>query len=273
MDWFFYNFFREENPTWEYIVLRAVVILAITYVLAKLAKKIGANTKRFEKLHFKFLRSIIIIFIYTAGILFVLNQLPDFNFTALLAGSGIIALSIGLAAQESLGNFVNGIFLSLSKPFEVGDRIKLVNGNITGIIENITPRHTVVRTFLNSRIIIPNSVINKDMIENSNIIETRAAGNIDVTITYDSDMELAQKIISEIIADSPYASGKQGSKAAVEVFACNLGLHGVELRATLWTDDVNDNFRACSDARKAIKREFDSAGIRIASAGGARLPS
>jgi len=252
---------------WMYILFRVTVILAITFMLAKAIKKVGAKSKRFDKLHVKFIRNIAVIFIYLTGIILALSCIPMFNnsIAALLAGSGIVALTIGLAAQESVGNFINGMVLSIFKPFEVGDRIKLINGNIIGIIENITLRHTIIRTFLNSRVIIPNSVMNKDLIENSNIIERRAAGHIDVTITYDSDMELAQKIIAESIAGSPFALDEYKLGDQIDVFVCNLGPYGVELRATLWTNDTNDNFKACSEARKTIKREFDTVGIKIAS--------
>ena len=256
-----------QGEEWVYVLFRVGIILAITFIIAQSAQKIGANSERFDKLHIKFIRNIAVILIYLVGGFLMLSQIPEFEkgLTALLAGSGIVALSIGLAAQESVGNFINGLVLSMFKPFEVGDRIKLINGNITGIIEDITLRHTIIRTYLNSRVIIPNSVINKDLIENSNIIERRAAGHIDVTITYDSDMELAQKIIAEIIAGSPFALDEFRSSDLIDVFVCNLGNYGVELRATLWTDDINDNFKACSESRKTIKREFDKAGIKIAS--------
>jgi small-conductance mechanosensitive channel len=208
-----------------------------------------------------------VIVIWAAGIMVSVSWLPFFSeaAVALLAGSGIAALTIGLAAQESLGNAFNGLFISIFKPFEVGDRIHLVNANITGFIEDITLRHTVIRTFMNSRIIIPNSVINKELIENSNFCNPQASSFIDVIITYDSDVELACEIMARVLGEHPafVDTRKDLSLPKVPVFVRSLGLYGAELRASMWTETILNNFAACSDVRKKIIEEFENENIKI----------
>ena len=254
----------------NFIVLRISLILLVTFVVSKLASR-AAKIKWNNKIHYRFINHILNILIYVIGIVSALDQIPNFNqaFATLLAGSGIAALTIGLAAQESLGNLINGLVISASKPFEVGDRVRLIGGNITGYIEDITMRHTIVRTFMNSRIIVPNSVINKDMIENSNFLEERASGFIDTTITYDSDMELACEIIANVIGGHPdfvdTRSSEQMDMPKVNVFVRGLSIYGVELRSSMWTASINNNFRACSEVRRQIKLAFDKGGIRFAS--------
>jgi len=222
-----------------------------------------------DTIHQKFIKNVLSTIIWLVGILVALNWLPHFSdvATAVIAGSGLIVLTIGLAAQESLGNAFSGLFISMFKPFEVGDRVHLTNANITGFIEDITIRHTILRTFMNSRIIIPNSVMNKELIENANFTNPQASNFIDVIITYDSNVTAASEIIAKIIGSHPsfIDTRTQQDAPKVPVFIRALGLYGVELRASMWTATISNNFAACSDVRKGILEEFEKAGVRIAS--------
>ena len=258
-----------HSPEVPFVVLRMLLILAATILIARIWAKVSKK-KNHEKLYYRLLFNLTNAAIYVAGTIFMLSQVIDFEggMPTLLAGSGIAALAISLGAQESLGNFINGIVISISKPFEVGDRIRLVNGNITGWIEDITMRHTIVRTFMNSRVIIPNSVINKDMIENSNFQEARAAGFIDVIITYDSDLDAAMEILARVIAEHPNFVDPRPpddtESPMVTVFVRGLTIYGVELRASAWTCSIANSFITCSDIRHNLKIEYDAAGIKFA---------
>ena len=266
---YIYGLAADGEVLW--IALRICLTLLFTVVFIKIFRavwrKIGEDT-----IYQKFIKNVLSTVIWITGIIFALSWLPQFtDFAgALLAGSGIAALAIGLAAQDSLSNAFNGLFISISKPFEVGDRVRLVNANITGFIEDITIRHTVVRTFTNSRIIIPNSVISRELIENSNFYNQQASSFIDIIITYDSDIEKAREIMARLISGhddfiDTRAEETKETTPLVPVFVRNLGLYGVELRASMWTENVSSNFAACSDVRMCIIKEFKEAGIIIAS--------
>ena len=263
------NLLHDEGFIW--VTIRVVATLLATILVTRLFR---STWRRFGKdtIHQKFIKNVLSIIIWLIGIFVALNWLPRFSdaATALLAGSGLVMLTIGLAAQESLGNAFSGLFISMFKPFEVGDRVHLTNADITGFIEDITIRHTVIRTFMNSRIIIPNSVMNKELIENANFCNPRASNFIDVIITYGSDVETASEIISRVIKEHPdfvdnRTPMQQSEPLVVPVFVRALGLYGVELRASMWTATIANNFAACSDVRKKILQEFEQAGVRIAS--------
>jgi len=263
------DFFYDDSVIW--VTVRVVATLLATVFVTRLFRMIW---RRFGKdtIHQKFIKNVLSIIIWMIGLFLALSWLPHFSdaATALLAGSGLVVLTIGLAAQESLGNAFSGLFISMFKPFEVGDRVHLTNANITGFIEDITIRHTVIRTFMNSRIIIPNSVMNKELIENSNFCNPRASNFIDVIITYDSNVTSACEIIEAVIGGHPdfvdnRTPEQQKTAPKVPVFVRALGLYGIELRASMWTATIANNFAACSDVRKNILSEFEAAGIRIAS--------
>ena len=263
-----HNLLHSEDFIW--ITIRVAATLLATILVTRIFR---AAWRRFSKdtIYHKFIKNVLSIIIWMIGIFFTLNWLPQFSdaATALLAGSGLVVLTIGLAAQESLGNAFSGLFISMFKPFEVGDRVHLTNANITGFIEDITIRHTVIRNLLNSRIIIPNSLMNRELIENANFVNPRASNFIDVIITYDSDVDLASEIIAEVIGRHPHfvdnrTPEQKATSPLVPVFVRSLGLYGIELRASMWTPTIAMNFAACSDVRKGILREFNAAGVKIA---------
>ena len=265
-----------QNLLYDRGFILDAILIVLTLLITVLAARIFRMTwRRFSKdtVHNKFIKNMLSAVIWLTGIILALNWLPQFTtvITTLVAGSGLVILVIGLAAQESLGNTFSGLFISMFKPFEVGDRVNLTSVDITGFIEDITLRHTVIRTFTNSRIIVPNSIMNKELIENANFCNPRAANFIDVTITYDSDVATACEIIAQVIGNHPdFADNRtpeqQQTDPKVPVFVRSLGLYGVELRASMWTETIANNLAACSDVRKGLLQEFERANIRIASA-------
>ena len=82
------------------------------------------------------------------------------------------------------------------KPFRVNDTIEFVN-TTKGIVEEITLRHTIIRNYENRRIVIPNGIISDETIINSNIIDDDIRQHIVFGISYDSDINLATKMIIE----------------------------------------------------------------------------
>lgn len=260
-----------EQHHWIVILLHIGIILLITYLISHILKKIWRKTPQSSQLlHRKFIYNIIQACVCTLGILIAIGQVPQLSrlTQTLLAGSGILALAISLSAQESLNNIISGMFITLFKPFEVGDRVTLVNNKITGLIEDITLRHTVIKTFTNTRIIIPNATVNKEIIENSNLYDANASSFVDVGIAYESDIPLAMQIMADIIGSHPLYLDQRKEKdkettPKVKVLIRELGSSSIVLRANMWTRTVNDNFQACSDVRLQIKQAFDEAGIEI----------
>lgn len=92
------------------------------------------------------------------------------------------------AAQQALGNVISGISLSVSKPYNEDDKIRVVQGGsiiAEGIVKDITIRHTIIRQYNGECCIVPNSVMDSAVITNTNFIEN--VGNfIEIEIGYDA---------------------------------------------------------------------------------------
>lgn len=257
--------------TKELIII--LIILTISFLLFQsvglLYKKVFESHKQ---IHLKFFKNlvqalIVVVGLYSIGMQF--DVFKEFSSTLLLSSSLLVAV-LGFAFQSSLEDFIAGVMLSLFRPFNIGERISLIGLNISGYIEDITIRHTVIRTFNNSRLMIPNSVINKEIIENTHIVDTTSSGFMDVTITYKSDLKKAKRLMSQIIAEDPDVIDERTQEERekgipqVQVFVRELGENGIALRASVITKDIDINFQACSNIRAKIVEIFEKEGIELA---------
>ena len=242
------------------------LIIIVTLVIGLLHRIIYKRVSP-KHLFWLFLNSIIQGVIYAVGFISAVSTIPQLSHlsTTLLAGSGIVALAVSLSAQESLGNIVSGLFISLFHPFNVGDRIKLISTDVVGYVESITLRHTIIKTLTNNRITVPNSIMNKEIIENSNLIETIASYYIDVSISYESDIDRARDIMADVIGSHPLYMDvrKDMREEKVPVLVRAFESSGIALRARVWTKTVDENFSACSDIRIELLKRFKEEGIEI----------
>ncbi len=110
-------------------------------------------------------RNIFSIVAFTALFLLIFSSLfEDVNLGALFTTSAIFGVILGLALQDTLGNFFAGISLQADRPFQVGDVIT-VGQKHTGVVEEITWRAVKIRTFQNHIIEINNSTAAKEPLE------------------------------------------------------------------------------------------------------------
>ena len=252
-------------------VFECLLTLVITYALTRLLKYVIRRLDR-NKVNHRFLANMVVAVVWLIGSMAALSNIPGLSGLArtLLAGSGIVAVVVGLAAQDSFGNILSGMFLSLFHPFRIGDRIRLVDSNITGIVEDITLRHTVIRTVVNnSRVIVPNSTMNGEIIENSNHTTTISSNFVDISIPYEADLRLAMRLMAEIIGshelflDQRTPADIEKGAEKVGVMLQSFGESRINLRACMWTRTVDENFKACSDARIRILEAFRANGIEV----------
>jgi len=259
----------------EYISI-FIGILLITIIIAFLANRffkrlIRRSTEEMnnDPTNYLFLRHAISTLIYIIGFSIAIFMMPNLRALAssLLAGAGILAVAVGFASQHALSNIISGVFIIIFKPFRVNDRVKL--RELTGVVQDITLRHTVIRDFENKRIIIPNSLISEEIIVNSNFDDNRICKWIEIGISYNSNIEKAKAIVKEEILNHPMHIDPRNQQqiddgeelAPVKVVA--LGDSSVNLRGWAWAKDAVDAFKMGCDLLESIKLRFDREGIEI----------
>ena len=246
----------------------AVIAVLWSAGIEVLNKIIGIILKRKEQIHIKYLRSMskviltIMAIICISGLFTTTKALS----ATLLSSSSLLVAVVGFAAQQVLADVISGVMLSWSRPFNLGEKVNISTLGISGIVEDMTVRHTVIRTYHNSRMIIPNSVINKAIVENSNYTSDYIGNYMEVSVSYESDLEKAIEVMKETIEGHPLVvdirpDPSEGAKVSVMVKA--LADDGIILKSTVWTRTLDDNFTACSDIRRLLKANFEREGISI----------
>lgn len=207
--------------------------------------------KKAKSLHWRFLIRIIQAGIVVFAVLHLLASIPalrKLSETAVMSSS-LAVVVIGFACQKALEDFIAGVMISVFRPFSLGDRITLRELDISGYVEDITLRHTVIRQYDNSRLIVPNSRMNHAILLNSHLEDAECIGYIDASITYESSIREARRVICGVIRDNPLTIGEPG------FFVRSLDDSGVSIRATARTKNIDDSFLACSQIREAILTE------------------
>ena len=258
------------------LILYLAVVAIITIVAAASTNmwfRMRINLKienREDPTSFKFLRYVAIIGIYSVGVLFALLAFPSLKGVAqtALGGAGVIALIAGVASQEALANLVGGVFIISFKPFRIGDIIK-VTDTMVGTVTDITLRHTVILNFENKMIVIPNAIINKEKLINYDLGELKICDRIEIGISYDSDIDLAKKIMQEECSRHPLILDNRSEieildgQPIVRVALTSLNDFSVTIRAWVWARDYSDSFNMRCDLLESIKKRFDREGIEI----------
>ena len=157
---------------------------------SSLVKRIKERTnKELEDSMLDFILKTIRAIIYIiAG--FIVITLLGFNLNGLVAGLGIGGLIVTLAAQDTAKNLFGGLVIFLDKPFSVGDWIQM--DNYEGNVEDITFRSTRIRTFENSLVNVPNSIISNTSIINWSKMEKRRY-KTNLCIQIDTPIEKLEK--------------------------------------------------------------------------------
>lgn len=181
----------------------------------------------------------------------------------ILMSSSLIVVVLGFVFQEGLTNIVHGFILTIFKPFQIGDRVRVtIDGEgITGYIRSIDLRSTIIQNVLNSsHVIVPNSKMDMCVIDNNYFDAKSVSSNfLDFTITYESNLDKAMAITAEEILAHPFVRAAREEKhitTPVTVMVRELGVNGICIRAGVMTNTVEENFAACSDLRRAMVYRF-----------------
>ena len=133
-------------------------------------------------------------------------QIVGFPIGSIVAGAGLVGLTISLAAQESASNLFSGIVILLDKPFSIGDWITV--GNVEGEVIDINFRSTRIRSMDHSVVIITNSQICASTVQNA-ALRTMRPYKFTLGVTYGTTRAQLEKLMADLQAmldNSPYTN-------------------------------------------------------------------
>ena len=175
--------------------------------------------------------------------------------TSFVAIIGAAGLAIGFALQGSLANFAGGVLILIFKPFKVGDTIEAQG--FLGAVNEISILYTIVNTFDNRRIVIPNGSLSNATLVNVSIYEHRRC-DMTFGIGYDDDIDKAKSILKRLMEEDK----RSLTDPAPRICVGGLGDSSVDLMFRVWvpTDDLWPYYW---DMQEKVKKAFDAEGITI----------
>ena len=205
-------------------------------------------------------RNIFSIAAFTA-LFFVIFTLifPDADLGALFTTSAIFGVILGLALQDTLGNFFAGISLQADRPFQVGDVITVGAQLHTGVVEEITWRAVKIRTFQNHIVLISNSTAAREPIEVSPRENLNARLVFFNTLYSDSPAKTIH-VVREAVREADNVSQKVTPIVRIR----SLGESGVDYEVKYWLDDYAKYNDTDALVRQRIWYAFRRAGLTFA---------
>lgn len=201
--------------------------------------------------------------IITFTLLFVLilkHNYAEVNLGALFTTSAIFGVIIGLALQDTLGNFFAGISLHADRPFQVGDVITVgQQQQLTGVLESITWRAVKIRTFQNKVVLVSNSTIAKEAIEVAPRDNLNARIVFFNTLYTDSPAKTIH-IVREAVRDAENVSPRITPVVRIR----NLADSGIDWEVKYWLEDYVKHHDTDALVRQRVWYAFRRAGIQFA---------
>ena len=184
------------------LALRILAAILIFYIGKFIINKVYSLAravmvrKGFERSLTSFLLSFIkmtLLFLLIITVIGVLG-IETSSFIAIFASAGV---AIGMALSGTLQNFAGGVLILLLKPYKVGEYIEF--GEFKGTVKEIQIFHTIINTYNNDRIVIPNGGLATSSLKNVSAepyhrVEWR------VGISYGDDVDVARKTVLDILA-------------------------------------------------------------------------
>jgi potassium efflux system protein len=244
----------------------ALVLLELPAVLAAIWIAIGAFT-RLLKLHI--LRAtrmergvqdaVVLVTRYTLVFLgaIVVLQIWGIDPSSLTFIASILGVGIGFGLQHIANNFVSGLLVSLERPIQPGDFVKV--GEWTGTVERIGPRNTEIRTLDSVSILVPNSRFLETEVVNWSHGDPRSRLHVPVSVAYDSNIARVRAALLDVARGHPEVLADPRPQVEFRGF----GDSGLHLELLVWTGDPRIQARLISDLNYRIAATLRRAKIHI----------
>jgi small-conductance mechanosensitive channel len=193
-------------------------------------------------------------------VLAVLIALPlvGIDLTVLSVFGGALGVGIGFGLQKIAANYISGFIILLDRSITPGALVTIDNRH--GEVTRITARYLVVKGLDGTEAIIPNETAVSSTVINHSYSDPRVRVDVPVQVSYDSDVELAMRLMREAAEAHPRVLKEPAPAVVLKQF----GESGIDLEMYLWIADPEAgraNLR--SDLNLAIFRAFKAHGIEI----------
>jgi hypothetical protein len=265
------------NTIFENGILGFLITFLITVVIAKifttiLEKLVDHAMKKDARasMPFKYLLKIIRTVIYVIAVFAILMNVKPLQSisTAILGATSVMTVVVGLAAQETFGNFIAGFFIVIYQPFHVGDMVNLPEKNISGTVIEITFRHTILNTIENTKIIVPNSTMNSAIVEDKAFGQKTYIRYLFLSVAYNTDIDKLERVITDVVINTEGVIDTRSIEAQEKNLPINITVNefldsGIQIRFPFTTKSLAKSVETASKIRKSLLVAFRENEIEI----------
>ena len=243
-------------------IVLALIVFAIFFFVARaikqLVKRLTRNRRQARNLGLVLGRLAQGITVLVGLFVALSIVIPTFQAGDLIQLLGISGVAIGFAFRDILQNFLSGILILLTEPFQIDDQI--VFNNFEGTVENIETRATTIRTYDGRRIVIPNSQLFTNSVTVNTAFDNRRL-EYDVGIGYGDDIDWAK----ELMLEAMHSVDEVLKDPAPDVLVMELAESTVNIRVRWWIKPPRriDSLRSRDKVISAIKQKLYENGIDL----------
>jgi small-conductance mechanosensitive channel len=197
--------------------------------------------------------------VLVVGVFIVLDN-AGIHLATLAVFAGAVGVGIGFGLQNIASNFISGLVILAERPITIGDRVEVAG--VTGQVQQIRARSTVILTNDNITMIVPNTKFIDSPVTNWTYGDPRVRFRVPVGVAYGSDLEKARDALLEVARENPQVLDQPPPTVFLETF----GESSINLELVVWSKEMSYRPRRFrSDLNFAIARKLRDAGIEIPS--------
>jgi small-conductance mechanosensitive channel len=205
-----------------------------------------------------FLRRLVLVLVAAIAFIVLLSHF-GVDVTALVTSLGIASLAIALAAQNTLSDWITGFVIILDRPFKIGDRIELLALDTWGDVQDIGLQSTRVRTRDNRMVVVPNSVIGKNLVVNHSDPNTVYRVETHVSVGYGTDIACARQIMIDAVRAQDWVMKEE----RIEALFIRFGESAMIFRVRCWIENYVETRRIMDKLNTALYEALHEAEIEM----------
>ncbi len=229
------------------VVSKAVQAILLREVLPRYGSDKGAQLSISRLVHYAIL----------TGGFFLMLRVLGFKHDQLTILGGAFGVGIAFGLQAIITNFASGLILLFERPIKVGDTLQL--GTEFGEVKKLGLRATVIRTFDNAEIVVPNSDLITGQVTNWTLASRKVRVRVPIGVAYGTEVGKVLDILRGVAAANPMVLGDPKPLA----FFLAFGASSLDFELRVWVPDFLEKTQVLSDLNQDIEAEFSANGIEI----------
>jgi small-conductance mechanosensitive channel len=237
------------------VLLCGLVLVVALWISATVERKVlrqNIQDLSLRKVAANMTRALLLL----VGFLFALSAV-GVDLTAFSVLGGAIGVGIGFGLQKLAANYVSGFVILFERSLRIGDTVRV--DNFEGVVADIKTRYTLIRAAGGRESIVPNEKLITERIENLSLDDPRLLITVNISVGYDSDVDLVQRLLVE----SALAVEKVMRDPVPVTRLVNFGADGLEFQLLFWVAELAVQAPARSDVSLGILKRLRAAGIDI----------